>query len=60
MTIKRIILKEYKLYFPRVEIQTVHDLRFCKQNENLVEHTCNIHIFIQDYKPYFNKDVYEL
>ena len=34
--------------------------RFCKQKENLVEQTHNIQILIQDYKPYINKDVYEL
>ena len=41
-------------------MQTNHASRFYKQKENLAEQTYNIHIFIQDYKPYFNKNMYEL
>ena len=55
MMIKRIRLKEYKVYFPRAYIQIFQDVKLYKQKENLAEGTYNIHIFIEDYKPYFNE-----
>ena len=41
-------------------MQPIHALRFYKQRENLAEKKDNIPIFIQYYKPYFNKNLYEL